>query len=221
MVSDAAMTQVTKTSSYSEDAKTISSFMAQRLKPLGFKKRRHGFNRRLENGLIHQLSIFSVGAYSIDHGKFYVHAGCYVPEAELYRRNVTEPKWVTDALCTIRGCFPEYYLSLSKVAANLETLTPYINDALEALASFGNYDDFMGDMGVTDQPYSKGPLWFETPQPLVRACIQIVREDTEEASKTIQHYLAAQKAAEFSHIGHIEVVSKWAEEMGLLLHSVD
>ncbi len=210
------MTQSTRTTSFSEDAKTISVFMSQRLKPLGFKKRRNGFNRRLGNGLIHQVSIFSVGAYSIDHGKFYIHAGCYVPEAELYRRNVTEPKWVTDALCAVRGCFPENYLGLSKVAANLDMLTPHIDDVLESLASFDSYDGIAGDTDIADQLAPKKSLWFETPQSIVRTCIQIAREDAEGASGTIQHYLAARKAAELPHLGHIEVVTEWAEEMGLL-----
>ncbi len=189
--------------------------MAQRLNPLGFKKRRNSFNRRLDNGLIHQLSIFCVGAYSIDHGKFYIHAGCYVPEAELYRRNVADPKWVTDGLCVIRGCFPETYLSLSKVAANLDMLTPYLDDALEALASFSHHVDVTGDSSVADLSPPKKPLWFETPQPLVKACIQIAGDDAEGASTTLERYLAALNAEENPQLGHIETVSTWAAEMGL------
>ena len=190
--------------------------MGQRLKPLGFKKRRNGFNKRLDNGLIHQISIFSVGAYSIDHGKFYIHAGCYVPEAELYRKNVTEPKWVTDALCTVRGSFPESCLSLSKVATNLDTLTPHVDDVLEALASFDSYDCITEDTNIADQLSPEKSLWFETPQPIVKACIQFAREDAEGASRTIKQYLAVNKAAEEPHLAHIEVVAEWAEEMGLL-----
>lgn len=211
-----AVTQSTEIPSFSEDAKTISVFMGQRLKPLGFKKRRNGFNRRFDNGLIHQISIFSVGAYSIDHGNFYIHAGCYVPEAELYRKNVNEPKWVTDALCTVRGSFPESYLSLSKVAANLDMLNPHADDVLEALASFDGYDGIMGETNIADQFSPKKSLWFETPQPIVKACIQITREDAEGASRTIKQYLAAKKAAEKPHLGHIEVVTEWAEELRLL-----
>lgn len=193
--------------------------MAQRLKPLGFKKRRNGFNRRLDNGLIHQLSILSAGAYSIDHGKFYIHAGCYVPEAEMYRKNVTDPKWITDALCTIRGSFPESYLnllSLKKAAENPDILTPFIDDALEALSSYNNYIGITGNTCVADQLQPKKPLWFETPQPLVKACVQIKREDLEGASKTVQSYLTAQMEAKDPHLGHIEFVSEWAEELGLL-----
>lgn len=214
--SDSAVTQLTKTPSFSDNAKTISTFMAQRLKPLGFRKRRNGFNRKLDSGLIHQLSIFSVGAYSIDHGKFYIHAGCYVPEVELYRRNVTDPKWITDALCTIRGNFPESYLGLSNVVTNFDTLTPFIDDALEALASFSCYSDIMSGTSVANKLPPQNPLCFEIPQPIVKACIQISREDLDGASRTIQHYLAAKRAAEFLHLGHIEVVSEWAEEMGLM-----
>ncbi|WP_338550662.1 DUF4304 domain-containing protein [Roseovarius phycicola] len=210
------MTKSTKTPSFSEDARAISAFMGERLKPLGFKKRRNGFNKRLDNGLIHQISIFSVGAYSIDHGKFYIHAGCYVAEAELYRKNVTEPKWVTDALCTVRGVFPENYLSLSKVAAKLSMLTPHVDNVLEALASFDSYDGITGDTNIADQLSPKRSLWFETPQPIVKARIQISREDAVGASRTIQQYLATKKAAEKPHLAHIKVVVEWAEEMGLL-----
>ena len=210
------MTQSTNTLSYSEHAKTISTFLGQRLKPLGFKKRRNGFNSRFDNGLIHQISIFCVGAYSIDHGKFYIHAGCYVPEAELYRKNVTDPNWVNDALCAVRGSFPESYLSLSKVAANLDMLTPYANDVLEALASFDSYDQIMGETDIASHFSPQKTLWFETPQPIVKACILVAREDAEGASRTIKKYLADRKAEEEPHLGHIEVVTGWAEELRLL-----
>jgi hypothetical protein len=201
--------------SFSEDAKMISAFMAQRLKPLGFKKRRNGFNQRIDNGLIHQLSIFTVGAYSIDHGKFYVHAGCYVPEAELYRKNVIDPNWVTDGLCSIRGFFPKSYLSVREVAANLDLLTSHLNDALEALAYFNHYDSVTGDTNVASPYPPKEPLWFETPQPLVKACIQFTRGDREGASTTVQQYLSRLKANENPHSGHIEFVSNWLAEMRL------
>ena len=207
------MTQSTKTQSVSEDAKAISVFLSRKLKPLGFKKRRNGFNRRLKNGLIQQISIFSVGAYLIDHGKFYIHAGCYVPEAELYRRNETEPKWITDALCTIRGGFPENYLSLSKFAADLDMLTPHIEDVLEALEAFDSYDAITQDISIA---VSQKSLWFETPQPIVKACIQIEKEDSEGASRTIKQYLTAAKAVEEPHLGHIEVVTEWAQKLSLL-----
>lgn len=213
---EAQLTLFDQPASFAEDTKKIAAFMAQTLKPLGYKKRRNGFNRRLENGLIHQLSIFSVGAYSIDHGKFYVHAGCYVPEAELYRKNVTDPNWVTDALCSIRGFFPKAYLNVREVAANLDLLNSHLNDALQALACFNHYDSITGDTNVASQSPAKEPLWFETPQPLVKACIQFTRADREGASTTLQQYLAAKKAEENPHVRHIEVVSKWAEEMGLL-----
>ena len=104
--------------SFAEETKKIAAVLAETLKPLGFRKRRNGFNRRLDCGLIHQLSIFSVGAYSIDHGKFYLHAGCYIPEAELYRKNVHGPNWVNDYHCAIRGSFPKAYLNIRKVAAD-------------------------------------------------------------------------------------------------------
>ncbi len=209
------MLQTAKAPLVSEDAKVISAFMAQRLKALGFKKRGNGFNRRLENGLIHQLSIFTVGACSCDYGKFYVHAGCYVPEAELYRKHVTSPNWVTDSLCSIRGSFPKTYLSVREVAANLDSLTSHLDDALEALAYFNHYDSITGDTRVASQSPPKEPLMFETPQPLVKASIQLARADREEAAATLQQYLAALMSKENPHKRHIDVVSKWAVEMGL------
>lgn len=209
------MTQLAKPPSFSEEAKKISASMGQRLKPLGFKKRSNSFNRRLENGLVHQVSIFSVGAYSIDHGKFYIHAGCYVPEAELYLQNAADPNWVTDALCTIRGGFPKDYLSLRKVAADLDLLSPHLEDALEALDCVSTYNQIMGEKksGLQSTEFEK--FTFGTPRPLVTACILIARKDAQEALKTIQQYLATLKASKCAQLGHIEVVSEWLKEIGL------
>lgn len=198
--------------------------MAQTLKPLGYKKRRNGFNRRLENGLIHQLSIFSVGAYSCDHGKFYVHAGCYIPEAELYRKNVIDPKWVPDYLCAVRGQFPQNYQSIRTVAANLDLIIPHLNTALEMLALFESYDPILDVTPLSGRFDARKPLstsenthfFFETPKPLLAVCILAARGDDEEASKILHNYLSVLKADETPHLGHIKVVSDWAIEMGLL-----
>jgi hypothetical protein len=221
---EAQLTLFDQPASFAEDTKKIASFMAQTLKPLGYKKQRNSFNRRLENGLIHQLSIFSVGAYSADHGKFYVHAGCYVPEAELYRKNVTEPKWVPDYLCAIRGQFPRNYLSIRTVAANLELIVAHLNTALEMLTLFESYDPMLDVTPQSGRFDVEKPLaasenthfFFETPKPLLAACILVARGDDEEASKTLQNYLAVLEAEEIPHLGHIEAVSDWAIEMGLL-----
>lgn len=209
------MTFFDQPASFADDTKKISAFMKQTLKPIGFKKRGNNFNRRLENGLIHQLSIFSVGAYSVDHGKFYVHAGCYIPEAELYRENVIEPKWVPDYLCAIRGQFPEGYLSIRTVSANLNLLTPYLEEALQALACVDRYDNITRGTNMDRYSSSLKPLFFETPEPLVKACILFARADKEGAAKTLQNYLEALKAEEKPHLGHIEAVSEWAGGIGL------
>jgi hypothetical protein len=217
-----------KPTSFAEDTKKIGAFMAQTLKPLGYKKRRNCFNRRLVNGLIHQLSIFSVGAYSIDHGKFYVHAGCYIPEAELYRNNVINPKWVPDYLCAIRGHFPMRYLKIRAVAADLDLIAPHLNRALDALARFDTYDPITSDttkgahFDLTKRTVAleDATLYFETPQPLVKVCILLAKGDSAEASTTLQHYLAVLQAKENPHLGHIEIVSKWATEMELHISSM-
>lgn len=222
-----------KPTSFAEDTKIIVAFMAQTLKPLGYKKRRNCFNRRLENGLIQQLSIFSVGAYSIDHGKFYVHAGCYIPEVELYTNNTIDPKWVPDYLCAIRGCFPMHYLKIREVAADLDSLTPYLHRALDALAQFDTYDPITSytttsyttksahvDLTKRTLALEDAAVYFETPQPLVKVCILLARGDRAEASTTLQHYLAALQAKDDPHLGHINIVSEWATNMQLHISNV-
>jgi hypothetical protein len=221
---EAQLTLFDQPASFAEDTKKIAAFMAQTLKPLGYKKRRNSFNLRLENGLIHQLSIFSVGAYSCDHGKFYVHAGCYIPEAELYRKNVIDPKWVPDYLCAVRGQFPQNYQNIRTVAANLDLIVPHLNTALEMLALFESYDPILdvtplsgrfeveASLATSDNTH----VFFETPKPLLAACILIARGDGERASMTLQNYIAVLKAEKRPHLGHIEAVSGWAKEMGLL-----
>lgn len=211
----AHMTIFDKPASFADETKKISAFMAQTLKPLGFKKRRNSFNRRLGNSLVHQLSIFSVGAYSIDHGKFYIHAGCYIPEAELYRKNAIEPKWVPDYLCAIRGHFPENYLSITKVAANLDLIKPHLEKALQALARVDQYNH-VTSITLTDRRASPlEPLYFETPQPLVKACILLSQANKKEAARTLESYIEILKAEKNPHLLHIEIVSKWAVEVGL------
>jgi hypothetical protein len=206
--------------SYADDTRTIATSIAQTLKPLGYKKRRNCFNRRLQNGLIHQLSIFSVGAYSIDHGKFYIHAGCYIPEVELYRKNVVEPAWVTDSLCTIRGSFPPHYLRIHEVAENLGLITSHLDMALEALAHFGSYEAIIesDEQGYLSEPTTsqrKSALHFDTPRPIVIACVQLTRSENEKASMALQTYLSALASVENPHRGHIEAVSEWATKLGL------
>ena len=214
------MTNFGRPTSLAENTNTIAAFMAKMLKPLGYKKRRNGFNRRLDNGLIHQLSIFSVAAHSIDHGKFYVHAGCYIPEAELYRNNGTNPKWVPDYLCAIRGQFPKHYLKTRAVAANLDLITPHLHSALNALAQFDTYDPITCDMTKTSDASEDATLFFETPQPIVKVCILLARGDKENANTTLQHYLAVLKAKQDPHLGHIDIVSQWAKKMQLHSSSV-
>ena len=202
--------------SFAEETKKIAAVLAETLKPLGFRKRRNGFNRRLDCGLIHQLSIFSVGAYSIDHGKFYLHAGCYIPEAELYRKNVHGPNWVNDYHCAIRGSFPKAYLNIRKVAADPALISPHLDAALKALAAIEDYDSIIQaapDMGGGTS--EDGALRFETPQPLVKTCILLARSDRDGASKTLRDYLDRLGAEATPHRGHIEVVSEWAAEIGL------
>ncbi len=203
-----------KSPSFADDTKKIAAFLAETTRPLGFRKRRNGFNRRLDNGLIQQLSIFSVGAYSIDHGKFYLHAGCYVPEAELYRKHVSDPDWVNDYHCAIRGGFPENYVSIRTIAADLAAISPHLTAALDALTAFDDYDKILG-FAAPQGAVNGLSLRFETPQPLVKACILLARSDRDGASKTVQDYLDWLNAKETPHRGHIEVVTEWAAEMGL------
>lgn len=217
------MNQFDKSASFAEASKEIASFMSRVLEPLGYKKRRNGFNRRLENGLIHQISLVSIGAYSYNHGKFYVHAGCYVPEAELYRTNTNDPKWVPDYLCAIRGQFPEVPMSIRNVASNPNLVTPHLDIALRALADFENYDLIISDTAKGGQSYFANPkaaleepvFSFETPQPILKSCVLLTRGDREGAAKTLRQYLAALQKTENPHLGHIEVVSKWAIGQGL------
>ncbi len=205
-----------KQASFSEQTKQISSHIATTLKPLGYRKRRNGFNRRLDNGLIHQISLFTVGAYSIDHGKFYIHAGCYVPEAELFLKNAQNPKWVIDAICTIRGSFPDTqqdghaYLSICKIAADPEQADPYLSRALASLSHFETYDQIL-NAAVYAPPFD----FSRPPLALVQACILIDRKDLSGATAILEMYLAGCEAEPQPHRGHIDFVASWAKSNGL------
>ena len=196
--------------SFAEYAKTIANEAATTLKQHGYRKKRNGFNRSLQNGLIHQISVFSVGAYSIHHGQGYFHAGCFVPEAELYRQNGSNPKWVNDYDCAIRGTIAghgEAYFSLPSLARRPVEVSALVDECLNALAPVESYE------GIAAWEAQKGPLRFETPKPIVMACLHFADGERERASQVIREYL---EAVGDSHPGHTAHVKTWAEKNQLL-----
>ena len=198
-------------------ARNIVTHISPSLKTAGFRKQRNGFNRRLENGLIHQFSLFLIPAHSFYHGKFYFHAGCYVPQAELYRKNVTDPKWVPDSLCCIRGLFldevaeREEYLDVKAFSETPSKANTYVENALDALSRLSDpMRIFSGDEEID-------PFHFETPRELVLCCLLIGQGKLKRARTTLLTYLETVEKKEmqnrFTHISHVQ---EWATQQGLL-----
>lgn len=90
----------------------IVAVAAPQLKSAGFKKRRHTFNRRVEDGLVHLVN-FQMGPYDPSgrpdvlagirvntHGLFTINLGVFVPEMD--RQGPPRSSWINDYDCQLR-----------------------------------------------------------------------------------------------------------------------
>ncbi len=100
----------TKTSEWMD---SITDEIAVYLKPLGFKKQRHTFNRWTSDGLC-QVFNLQMGPYEFGHmnpfygslyGKFTANLGIFVPEVCPEKFGQEAPKFINEGICTIRVRF--------------------------------------------------------------------------------------------------------------------
>jgi hypothetical protein len=95
----------------SDLAKSISSDLASVLKPAGFRKRANSFNRRVQDGVVHHISL-QLGSYDPSgqpdipglrvsrHGRYRVNLGVHVPE--MNRMGSPRSTWIFDYNCNLR-----------------------------------------------------------------------------------------------------------------------
>ena len=202
-------------SSYTPYAKTIVDHIAPKLKAAGFRKRRHRFNRALDDGLIHEFSLYLLSADSSGHGTGYFHAGCYVPAAELYERNGTDPKWVTSARCCIRDMFNNdpkaawpgnfYVTAMAKDPSKADV---HVERALKFLDGISTLEQIMA---IDPTAHKQG---IGTPLGIVQSCIAFDQGERGQAKELLSQYLAAARTR--GSDSHTEFIEDWAKEQGLL-----
>lgn len=206
------------TSSVAEAAKGVVAHIAPQLKAAGFRKRRHSFNRRMQSGLVHEFSLVLISVTSSGYGTGYFHAGCFVPAAERYRRNVDAPKWVSSGLCCIRGFYNHdkdgawpgnfHIRALAKDAQKAQVL---VEKGLRALDTVATLDQIMHS-SQTDLAGMRP----ETPLPIIQCCIALDRAQTAQAKDILAGYLSQCATREKRNLGHEEIVTEWGRENGLI-----
>jgi len=117
-------------------------------KDAGFRKRRHGFNREVQAGMVHVVS-FQMGPYEPPgadeippfrinlYGKFAVNLGVYVPE--MVFENWQVPKgWVNETQCQLRKRLGELVTAgASDLWWSLDEPSAASSDVADALSVHG------------------------------------------------------------------------------------
>lgn len=129
-----------------EAMKQIVAAAAPLLKSAGFKKRRHSFNRRVEDGLVH-LVAFQMGPYDPSgrpdvlagirlnlHGLFTINLGVFVPE--MNRLGPPASSWINDYNCQLRKRIGELMPEQNDVWLPLD-FEPSKQQAIDALRDVG------------------------------------------------------------------------------------
>lgn len=142
-MTDAARNSVRmSTTPTSEAMKEIVAAAAPLLKSAGFRKRRHTFNRTVDDGLIHVVN-FQMGPYEFPgrpdvlagvrlnlHGLFTLNLGVFVPEMD--RGGPPQSSWINDYDCQLRKRIGELMPEQADVwwPLDLEPSGQQVTDAL-------------------------------------------------------------------------------------------
>ncbi|WP_328332124.1 DUF4304 domain-containing protein [Kribbella sp. NBC_00382] len=124
----------------------IVAVAAPLLKSAGFKKRRHTFNRRVEDGLVHLVN-FQMGSYDPSgrpdvlagirvnmHGLFTINLGVFVPEMD--RDGPPRSSWINDYDCQLRKRIGELMPEQNDVWWPLD-FEPSQEQAIDAMRDMG------------------------------------------------------------------------------------
>lgn len=187
------------------------------LKAAGFRKRRHGFNRRVEAGMVHVVS-FQMGPYEppgteeippfrIDlYGRFAVNLGIYVAEMVLEDWQVPK-EWVNEAQCQLRKRLGELVTDgASDLWWFLDEPSAASSDVADALSEFGLpwLDRFLTRADLLREWRSKGPLALGmSPRGPIEIAWMLADSDRQAAESLIRTYLAEDLAP-----GHREWLAK-------------
>lgn len=201
-------------------AKTISAALSDDLKPAGFRKRANSFNRAVNDGLVHHVSV-QLGPYDPSgihsvpglvpdlYGRYRVNLGVYVPE--MNRMGSPRSSWINDYNCQLRwglgdfmpGGFDQWWdlrdrLSLEEVSRVLATR------ALPHLDQFSTAEQVL-DAYEEHGSRAFGPITSEAAA-LDVADLLIARRRRSDAERLLQAYVVSVSLGD--HTGHKEYLRR-------------
>jgi hypothetical protein len=213
-----------------EAMKKIVGEAAPMLKAVGFKKRRHTFNRAVEDGLIHLVN-FQMGPYDPSgrpevlagirlnlHGLFTVNLGVFVPEMD--RGGPPLSSWINDYNCQLRKRIGELMPEQNDVWWPLD-FEPSQQQAIHALQDFGLpwIDQFTERQVIIDvfRSDDEEALGMTPAAALDIADLLLATGHTEAAEQVVRTYLARDDIRK----PHSDYLATEYLEMRNLRHLVD
>lgn len=195
---------------------------AKSLRDLGFKKRRHGFNRLLDSGLVQVVSFWQApkeppawteipGLRERRYGTFRLDFGVYVPQ--MNRTHAPRSEWINQYDCSIRvtigqlvtGQWKDLWWDLN--APHAEEI------ARDALSDFGLpwLDSFPDQESIVDAYQSGGiaALWGHPAMPLDIATLLANLGRVDEARSVVESYVVKPVL-----IGHADYLRGWLKRFG-------
>lgn len=210
--------------------KQIVAVAAPLLKSAGFKKRRHTFNRRVEDGLVHLVN-FQMGPFDPSgrpdvlagirvnlHGLFTINLGVFVPEMD--RGGAPLSSWVNDYDCQLRKRIGELMPDQNDVWWPLD-FEPSQEQAIDALREVGLswLDQFTSRQIVLDTFWTgdEDELGMSPSAALDIADLLLATGNIQAAEQTVRNYLAKGDL----HRGHRDYVENEYLELRNLRHLLD
>lgn len=182
--------------------KGLANAIAPTMKAAGYRKRGKNFNRTLANGLIHEVSLYQLGAWSSLHGEFRLEFGCFVPEAELYRMNKPPESWKANYYCSIRGFLPgNSTWAISTSPKTVERVSQAVSDALNVL------DTLSDKTTLVANGLSRTELLFDTPPDILSACLLYADGEKQDALKIVNGRIADETISS----GHRDHIAEWRD----------
>lgn len=195
---------------YSAQLKTISLYIGQNLKGLGYRKRKNTFNRTLSNGLIHHISISDYKSYSHHCGRFNLNFGCFLPEVHQYTKGTEIRKWIEVEHCQIKGGFPRKGMfEIENFVPKLTHIDEYLLRAAHELSKIETRDAILAFEPVGT------PLVVAVSKERIRICICLANDEIGTAKELFEQYLNRSQANPDLHPGALDTIKNWGKRLKL------
>ncbi len=188
----------------SDGALLVVALIAPKLRELGFSRKGVSFNRRRDEGIFHEISVFEAPRWMEGFGDVFLRFGCYVPETSTYIKTDTAPSyWVTNEACAIRASLPKemgWPFDMPASPTSLAEIQSTLQQGLEVL-------DQLNDRLSLFEVVEKSDIFSSAiPKPVFDTCVVGQSGDQHTASSMIRQYFdSLEKPNE-----HADYVKKWA-----------